>query len=62
VSNFAKSVSKISVPVLTGDFITVKSASWYVHNFDNFFKNVHNNVRKWPNLCSVRPWIAWRVS
>ena len=42
MSNFVKSVSKISVPVLTGDFITVKSASWYTHNFDNFFKNVHN--------------------
>ncbi len=62
---------------LTGDFITVKSATWYVHKlveilFPFFFyscfmleritaylkeylefKDVHNNVRKWPNLCPI---------
>ena len=54
----------MSIPALSGNFKQY-SDSWYVHNFltKNFvYKeylehgDVHNNVRKWPNLCSIKLW------
>ena len=44
---------------------------WYVHNFltKNFVSkeylehgDVRNNVRKWPNLCSIELWNVWKVN
>jgi hypothetical protein len=55
-------LKEISVPDLYGVSNSQCSDSWYVHNFltKNFVSkeylehgDVHNNVRKWPNLCSI---------
>jgi len=41
VSKLSAKCPKITVPTLTGDFITVKSATWYVHKILTNFVSVN---------------------